>query len=285
MKIFHECIPCAVKQMIDAGRMASDSTEVREKILRKALSILQDVPFDRSPPHMAMHLHAMVRNVTGNNDPYAGIRKRYNDIALACAEDTRIVVDIIHSSFENAVKLAISGNVIDFGIADPGIDIDVSTVIEETLDQSLAKNDAAELEQKIKKASNVLYLGDNAGEIVFDKIFIENFIHCKTTYAVKSEPIINDSLMEDARYVGMPDTADVIENGAVPPAPGTILENTSDDFIRVYESADVVISKGQGNYETLFDTDREIFFLLKAKCPVIARDIGCSVGDIICMKN
>ncbi|MCK5255186.1 MAG: DUF89 family protein, partial [Deltaproteobacteria bacterium] len=120
---------------------------------------------------------------------------------------------------------------------------------------------------------------DNAGEIVFDRLFIEQLPREKVTYVVRGEPIINDVTIEDAREVDMFELVDVIDNGS--DAPGTILETCSHEFQKRFASSDLVIAKGQGNYETLSDINKRIFFLLQVKCPVIAKDIGFEVGSFV----
>ena len=140
-----------------------------------------------------------------------------------------------------------------------------------------------ELHKQIREAKDILYLGDNAGEIVFDRLFIEQLPYQKLTYVVRGEPIINDVTIEDAREVDMCDLVEVIDNGS--DAPGTILDNCSHEFQKRFAYSDLIIAKGQGNYETLSDVDQRIFFLLQVKCPVIARDIGCEVGSFVVKNN
>ena len=144
-----------------------------------------------------------------------------------------------------------------------------------------------EFEAVLKRANTILYLGDNAGEIVCDKILIEeiqrNFEAKTIFFAVRGFPIINDVLLEDAYECGMDKTATVISNGS--DAPGTILEDCSQKFLEIYHFADMIISKGQGNFETLSDREECLFFLLRAKCPVITVDINCSIGDTVLIKN
>jgi uncharacterized protein with ATP-grasp and redox domains len=137
--------------------------------------------------------------------------------------------------------------------------------------------------QAVNDAREILYIADNAGEIVFDRLLIERLPIEKVTVAVKGSPVINDVTMEDALVAGLPRIVEVIDNGS--DAPGTILESCSGYFQERFEKADLVIAKGQGNYETLSDIDKNIFFILKAKCPVIARDIGCEVGQMIFQKT
>ena len=123
-----------------------------------------------------------------------------------------------------------------------------------------------------------LYLGDNAGESVFDKLLIET-INKPVFYATREVPVINDVIIDDAIASGLNSVAEIISSGS--PAPGIILPLCSDEFLSVFQKADMIISKGQGNYEGLSDADRNIFFLLKAKCPVIAKDLNVNVNDII----
>ena len=131
----------------------------------------------------------------------------------------------------------------------------------------------------VSRANNILYLGDNAGEIVFDRLLIEQLPCEKITFVVKGGPILNDALMEDAQIVGLTDVVDVIDNGS--DAPGTILESCSEAFRLRFDESDLVIAKGQGNYETLSDVDKNIFFLVTPKCSVLARHLGREIGSLV----
>ena len=131
----------------------------------------------------------------------------------------------------------------------------------------------------IDQARQILYLGDNAGEIVFDRLLVEILPREKVTYVVKAHPIINDATIEDAKMAGITDLVEVIDNGD--DTPGTVVENCSSEFQKRFEEADMIISKGQGNYETLNLVPKNIFFLLMAKCPVIAREIECKQGSLV----
>ncbi|HEC92753.1 MAG TPA: DUF89 family protein, partial [Candidatus Atribacteria bacterium] len=131
-----------------------------------------------------------------------------------------------------------------------------------------------------------IYLADNAGEVVFDRLLIEELVEelgKEVIYVVRGKPIINDALIEDALFCGINKVAKITSSGS--DAPGTILQHCSLEFIKLYQDADLIISKGQGNYESLSEEDRPIFFLFKAKCPVIARDVGCNVGDMVLVSR
>jgi len=174
-----------------------------------------------------------------------------------------------------AIRIAIAGNVIDLGINKT---FDLVKDVEKILAQDFAIFDYDSFRQRLDGAQNVLYLGDNCGESVFDKILIEQ-IKKPVIFAVRSAPIINDVTMEEAIESGLDEVANLMESGCV--APGTILSQCTEEFMEVYNSADLIISKGQGNYEGLSEADRPIFFLLKAKCHVIAKDLGVHEGDIV----
>jgi uncharacterized protein with ATP-grasp and redox domains len=180
--------------------------------------------------------------------------------------------------FETAVRLAIAGNVIDFGTSSQVDNDIICQSIEDALVQPLEKYIFEKLKNAINRAENILYIGDNAGEIVFDRMLIEQLPNRKITYAVRGAPTINDATLEDAEMVGLTDLVPVIGNGT--DIPGTVIENCSEDFRMVFDTADLIIAKGQGNYETLNDSDKKIFFLFKVKCSVVARKTGCALGNI-----
>jgi len=154
-------------------------------------------------------------------------------------------------------------------------------LINETLNQPFAINNLPEFKKALERSRRILYLTDNAGEIVFDRILIEELpdYRDRVIVAVKSEPVINDATMEDAEQAGLTDIVRVIENGS--DAPGTILEECSEEFLEIFYNSDMIIAKGQGNYESLSENDHRVFFLLKAKCSVISRHLRVRIGDII----
>ena len=155
--------------------------------------------------------------------------------------------------------------------------------IAESLTDPLDTKALEEFRNATAQAKDILYLGDNAGEIVFDRLLVEQLPCKNVTFVVKASPIINDATMEDAKMAGLTDMVSVIDNGS--DAPGTILESCSQDFRRRFNEADLVISKVQGNYETLSGVDKNVFFILRAKCPVIARHLGCEIGSLVLVKN
>ena len=228
---------------------------------------------------MAREMHRFIREVTGEEDPYLEVRSRFNRLALEMYPELRQRVETSADPLELAVRLAIAGNIIDFGVDSTIERSQVERTIAEALTDDLDMEALDEFRDATSQAADILYLGDNAGEIVFDRLMIQQLPCENVTFVVKGSPILNDAVIEDARMVGLIDVVDVIDNGS--DAPGTILENCSEAFRRRFDEADLVIAKGQGNYETLSDVDKNIFFLIKPKCVVLARHLGCEIGSLV----
>jgi damage-control phosphatase, subfamily I len=278
MKTAHDCIPCLIRQTLNAVRLATSDENIHISVLRKALKAVSIMDLDLCPPLMGQHIHRLIREQTGSPDPYKSVKDMCNRYALALFPELEAMIRVSERPFESAVRLAIAGNIIDFG-ANIAVD---QTVIRDTIAASVSEpliGDVNALEEAVRSAEKILYLGDNTGEIVFDRLLVARLPAGRVTFVVRGGPIINDAPMEDAAASGMTELVPVIDNGS--DAPGTILEQCSTTFKDVFEAADLIIAKGQGNYETLSGSRKRIFFLLKAKCPVIAEHIGCRVGDSV----
>jgi len=283
LKIGLECIPCFVRQAFEAGSLVTRDQKIRERILREVLSKLTDQSFDRTPPSVGRDIHRIVTLLSGDIDPYLEIKKRSNELARRLMPSLKELVRGSADPFETAVRLAIAGNIIDYGQGDRVGEDKVKRTVFQCLDQPVNRDTVNELREEIGKASRILYLGDNAGEIFFDRLLIEELKGYPITFVVRGAPIINDALKEDARIAGLDSLVEVVDNGS--DVPGTILEECSDEFQRQFTEADLVIAKGQGNYETLSDEQKRAFFLLKVKCPVIAEDMGCEEGDMVIVRR
>jgi hypothetical protein len=283
MKTYFDCIPCLVRQTLELSRFVSKEEDLQEKVLREALHLMSKMDLRQSPPAMAQKIHRMLRSLTGVNDPYAKVKAKFNTLALQLYPELEEKVHNSNDPLSTAACLAIAGNIIDFGVGFSVEQSDVTRTITDALTASLDETAIADFKQAVEQARKILYIGDNAGEIVFDKLLVEQLLHQKITFVVKGNPVINDATMQDAIKTGMNELVEVIENGS--DAPGTILEDCSDNFRRRFDDADLIIAKGQGNYETLSDIEKNIFFLLKAKCPVIARHLNCEIGTMVLRKN
>lgn len=284
MKVKHECIPCLVRQAIEISELLVEDQKTQEEIIRFTLNELSDITFDETAPYLAMKVHNYVKEVTGNNDPYKSFKVQFNAIAEDLIDELTLRDKIKDSQFpfDTACRLSIAGNVIDFGL---GIHIDrqkVERSIKGSLEAELFGMTTEALWKRIDEAKNIMIITDNAGEIVFDKLLVEQMPMDKITYVVKGGPIVNDATMEDAVDVGMTKLVKVIDNGLA--AQGTIMELVSEEFLEQFQSADLILSKGQANYETLSDLNNDrIVFMLRAKCKSIAGAIGCKQGDyVIC---
>lgn len=279
MKTYFDCVPCFVRQVLDSVRMTTDDTQLHEKVLREALSMASEMDLNQSPPAMAQKIHQFIRKMTGISDPYLDVKNRFNKLALQMYPDLRMRIDTSTDPMETAVRLAIAGNIIDFGVNSTVESSQVERTIAESLTDPFDRESLEVFKHAVSRAGEILYLGDNAGEIVFDRLLIEQLPCEKITFVVKGGPVLNDAVMEDAKIVGLTDVVDVIDNGS--DAPGTILENCSETFRRRFDQSDLIIAKGQGNYETLSDVDKNIFFLVRPKCSVLARHLGREIGSLV----
>jgi damage-control phosphatase, subfamily I len=282
MKTFLDCIPCLLRQALHSVRSTTEDEQVHETIVRTVLEDIASMDFQQSPATMAQTIHRRVREATGNTNPYAEQKRRLNDIALELYPIFSSRIENAANPLELAVRLAIAGNIMDLGVKNNLTEDEVLASFDDCLDATLDCH-ISEFARAVEEAGDILYLADNAGEIVFDRLLLERLPREKLTVAVRGKSVINDATMEDAEYVGLAEVARIIDNGS--DAPGTILADCSDAFRRHFERADLIISKGQGNYETLADSSRPIYFLLRVKCPIIARDLKCPVGTTILRRS
>jgi len=266
-----ECFPCLLRQAVEAGKLATEDEGKRLEVVRAALRILGEAPPESTPPLLCLKVHEEVKRITGNADPYREVKRAFNRLAKEMYPELRRKVESSPDPLLTAVKLAIAGNVIDVG---PGMDFDLKKTVSEVLDRDLSLNHLEHLRRELERSSTVVYLADNAGEVVFDRILIET-LGKKVIYVVKKDPLLNDASREDAEFAGMEEVAEVVE---VELNPETIYTPAQASFLR---EAELVISKGQGNYETLEGMGANLFYLLMIKCPVVARRLGGRVGDLV----
>ena len=277
MKTYLECIPCFFNQIIRTGRLLNMEEKIIMEMLREFGEGIRDFPLDVPPPRTAVALYDMIAAHSDSADPFRQIKKNSTRTALSLYPGLEEQVTTSRNPVSTAVKFAIAGNIIDFGVAS---DFDLANELDRVLDSSsFGLWEERRFMEALHQTDWILYLGDNTGETVFDRLFIET-IKKPVTYAVRNEPIINDATIEDAIAAGIAGTgAEIISSGCR--APGTILELCSPEFIKLFRSAPLIISKGQGNYETLSGTPAPIFYLLKAKCDVVARHLNIKVGDLV----
>ncbi len=279
MKVYLDCYPCFFHQALNAARMIGADEDTIHKILLEVNKILPEIPREATPPEIGRQVYRIVSRWTGIKDPYQESKKRCTAQALTLYPEMKERVRSADDPLETAIRVAIAGNVIDFG---SNTEFDMIDDLQSILRQAFAIDHYDAFRSTLGKAKDILYIADNAGETVFDRVLIEE-LKKPVTYVVREQPIINDAVREDAVAAGLDKVANIISSGA--DSPGNILGLCSGEFFKAYESADLIISKGQGNYEGLSEENRPIFFLLKAKCPVISRHIGVQKGSIVLMGS
>jgi len=284
MKTYLDCFPCIVRQALESARMATNNEILQREILNSVFKELPKVPQTVTPPEIAVTVHRIIKKVSGNKDPYKKVKEKFNKKALQLYSDLKQRINKSDNHLLTAAKLAIAGNIIDFGAG--GSNFDLNQNIKEVLSSNLAIDHFNKFKDDILRSSSVLYIGDNTGEIVFDRILIEEikkYSEADIFFVVRGEPILNDATIEDAKFVGIDKVAEVISDGY--DAPAILRSNSSKELKKAFDSADMVIAKGQGNYETLNEVKGNIYFLLKAKCLVLAKDIKSNLGDNILKCN
>lgn len=275
-----DCIPCMINSFLHLLKNGMLPGEKQVPAMQRLLSYLATADLQKSPPALAREMHHIIREELDNPDPYYDIKKHYNSKMMDMLPRFSAMVEKANDPFDMALRLAMAGNVIDFG---PQNRMDIMETIDRVVDAEFGIDDSQQLRDDVAHAENLLYIGDNCGEIVLDRLFMQTINHPRVTFVVRGGPAINDALMEDAEFVGMDKLAAIITTGDN--APGAVWETASDEFRRAVKSADVVISKGQGNLEALMDVDANIYFLLVAKCDLIASRIGAKTGDFIVKRQ
>jgi hypothetical protein len=273
-----ECLPCFFRQISRSLSYAGVNGASGREIARKAAKVIELASLDEVPARTTTLIHRILREETGV-DPYKQVKETYNRLALERLPALRRLATGAKDRLEGGARIAIAGNVIDFGIYD-SVDLDRS--LEESFRLPLSEMALVNFAKAVGSARRIVYLCDNAGEIVFDRVLLETLQHMgkDVTAVVKGSPVINDATREDALSAGLHECATVIDNGN--DGIGTLLEACSPQFLEAYRSADLIISKGQANYETLArEGDGRIFFLFKVKCPVVAAFLGRDNGDIV----
>lgn len=276
-----DCFPCFLRQTIIALNQMPDSRHLHRQIIDEVLSLMLKADTSRPPAYITTFIHRAIRDLLGT-DPFRKIKHEYNTIALALYPGLKEKVEGSRDPLWTAARLAIAGNVIDFGIF---TSIDIEGSINRALEERIEVDCYPEFREDVNRADSMLYLLDNAGEIVFDRLLIEELVKCgkKVKAVVKGSPVLNDVTYEDAVHTGIADACKVIDNGS--DAIGTILEWTSPEFQEEFSRTPLIISKGQGNFETLTGSIKKTYFLFQSKCGVVSDELGLSPGAMLLKKS
>lgn len=281
MILDHRCFFCFTRAFEKLLAKENISLEAKNNFTRGIVNLYANNWSTLKSPEFAHDLHSLMKKYTNNPDPYISEKRENNDQAISLIPELDRLIRESNNSFNIALRLAIAGNIIDFAAND---NFDLFATIEMALKSEFSIDHSVQLKERIERAESILYLGDNAGEIVFDKLFIKKIRHHNLTFAVRGAPVINDATMEDAEYVGMKDVANVISNGY--DAPSTVLHKSDKQFQKYFREADLIISKGQGNLEGLFElSDDRIFYLLMVKCNVIGELLKVEKDSLVVFNS
>ena len=286
MKISYECGPCFLRQAREALDLSTDDEMLKMEIIGDIFKYLsENFSEGINSNSTGSTMHALIKQKTGCRDPYYKEKIESNRLALKYLDDVKKILDD-DDSLENYVKIAIIGNILDFGAFT--LDDDIESVIKSALEKDLVIKDIEEFENSLKTQDKVLYLVDNTGEIVFDKLLLAKMkeYSLDITIAVKSEPILNDACMDEALDAGLDEFGEIVEIGAG--TVGYVDSKISDEFREIFNNHEFIISKGMGNYEGLTEidlSDKDIYFMLCAKCNTISRDIGVNLHDMLLFKK
>lgn len=275
MQTYLDCIPCFLKQSLEAARNVSSDPQLHERLLKEILQILPELELNRPPPLVGQLIHRKLRALTGVHDPYRAAKMRFNHLVTSMLPELRAAVSRADDTLLAATKTAVVANAIDLGMYSSLSDEAVRAALFGASEQALW-GDWPGFRKALENAKDILYLADNCGEIVADRLLIEQLGAHRITLVTRAIPVLNDVTLDDAFALGLNEIVEVVDNGS--DAPGTILEECSLDFRQRFARAALIIAKGQGNFETLSEAAQNIYFLFKAKCPVVAAHVGLPLG-------
>jgi len=281
MRSFPECIPCVIKQVLNTARYVTDDDDTIRQIMLEAMKVIERADFSRAAAEISYQVLMRTYELIGNPDPYRDAKVHYDDLILNSIDELRRMIDASDDPLHTAIKMAAAGNIIDMGIM--GHEFNVRETVEHTLEKGLDIDDSETLKKKLDDAATVLYILDNAGEVVFDRLLIERLSDKDICCVVRKIPVINDVTRTEAEEVGLTEICRIVDTGC--DVFGVPLDLVSDDFRELFFSSDVVIAKGQANYETLDEADRQVFFILMAKCKRVAESLGVALRQAVLIDS
>jgi len=277
MKACLNCLPCLGRNAVDAAKRSTDDPALQRKIMSESLHLLADADLNLSPPHLAGKILEIARRLTGKSELYEAEKKRSNQLAERLLGELPKLPEYHPDEFESRLRLAVAGNILDFGIFS---DLNVESALEavkSALVKPLDREAVERVRLRMENARHILYILDNSGEAVFDRVFMEPY-RDKITLVVRGQPVFNDVTAADLPDCGL-DGWTWVDSGPKG-YPGTILSETREPFRQLFSEADLVIAKGQGNFETLNETRVPTVFLFLAKCPVVTALLHAEINSI-----
>ncbi len=285
MNIARECYLCLYKQIFKLADKFCKDEKCASKILREGAKILSEYDIDVVPPEIAANTYKKISEILEIEDLFEEEKKESIKEALKLKPSLKLKLLKSKNKLLDACKIAIAGNVIDLGVHQS---YDLTKELKKIFEIEFGINNFDEFEKNIKNIETICYLADNAGENVFDEILIETIKeinpNVKIYYLVRGKPIINDVTLKDLIGLEIFNVAEVINTGV--PSPGFHLKFANEISKKIFYNSDMVISKGMGNFECLFDEcKREVFYLFKVKCEAVARTSHTNVGDYVLLKG
>ncbi|PIJ61582.1 damage-control phosphatase ARMT1 family protein [Mesotoga sp. H07.pep.5.3] len=280
MKIDLRCIPCNLNSLLRILDQNHAGEEEKKQVVRTFMREVAEMDWSDTPIDIGRKVGEALEPLFGDSDAFRDIKKMSNDNLLEIYDDLKTELLKLDDPLIGALKLSVAGNIIDVA---PGHKIDIHSTMKDALSRPFAIDDLQELADRIQKANSLLIVGDNCGEAVLDKLLLDIAKVPNSYFSVRTKPALNDITMKEALEIGMDEVATLMDSGA--DAPGAQEKTMKREFSEVYFSADVVISKGQGNLEGLSSVKREIFFLLMAKCEVIGGFLGVPKGSFVAYKK
>lgn len=286
--MYEECKKCDIKQVDKICTILKLDSYRREELRNKVISFLDKVDMDKTNPEVMGDIWEIISEDIKNENPYKDVKTYLNKKLLNSLPYLKKLVYDSSCPKKTALQLAIAGNLIDFAASHKFEEEDIEKKLIEITKKELSINHSEEMFKDVESAESILYLGDNCGEIVLDKLFItvlkENYPNLEIYYGVRGKPIVNDVTVEDAKEVKMNEVSQVLSNGDG--SLGTELKKTSSEFNKIFNDVHMVICKGQGNYESLINCNREnLYFMFMAKCNMVAKPLNIPTMSVVCMKK
>lgn len=278
MKVQYDCIPCILRQSIEAAQMVTDDEDIIDEIINEYATMMPSIRNTGPTPLIVSKIQKMIKEKTQIEDPYESFKQKNIKLAMNIYKDLEDLIDSDKDPLKKALILSATGNVIDAGVS---VKIKVEESILKNMEKGLTIDDYPIFQEKLQDSSSLLIIGDNTGEAVLDKLLLKELskYDIEITYAVRDEPVLNDITLKEAKIIGLEKYSQVISSGCS--APGMLIEQANEEFLELYNNADMILSKGQGNLEGLSEADRSIFFLLKAKCDLIADYLDVNLNDLV----
>lgn len=282
MFIDEACVSCIINQSVKVSNAIGANEALKNQLKSSVEELSKEFSYSDTPPEIASYVYEKMAQIAGKEDLYDEVKALSTQKALSFIPALKTKLLYAENPLLIATKIAVAGNVIDLAAA---VEFDLTQELESIFQREFAWNDFDIFAKEIENAKNIVILGDNVGEHIFDYIFIETlkelYPNRNYSYFVRGNPIINDVTMKEAKEAGFEELCQLVDSGVN--TPGFAYTRANQNAKNIFDNADLVISKGMGNYESLTPSHKtNICFLLKVKCGVVANSFGKEIGDIIC---